>query len=73
MASYRQRVPLREAETIDVQDGTMCRMPSPQPGPLQGKIDVTTNEEQRNELRPLTESLEEVAKTASALAIGSAA
>lgn len=40
MAAYRQNVPLREtAEIYTIEDGTMCRMPSPRPGPLRGEAD----------------------------------
>lgn len=35
MATRRQNVPLRDTAGLpDVADGTMCRMPSPLPGPL---------------------------------------
>lgn len=35
MAANRQNVPIRqEAGILNVDDGTMCRMPSPRPGPL---------------------------------------
>lgn len=35
MGAYKQNVPLRRASAIfRLNDGTMCRMPSPLPGPL---------------------------------------
>ena len=35
MAAYRQYVPVRDTESaFRVEDRTMCRMPSPRPGPL---------------------------------------
>jgi hypothetical protein len=35
MAAHRQYVPLRDTEgAFRIEDGTMCRMPSPRPGPL---------------------------------------
>jgi len=35
MAAHRQYVPLRDtSSTVQIEDGTMCRMPSPRPGPL---------------------------------------
>ena len=37
MAAYRKKVPLRETSTIEVDDGTSCRMPSPIPGPLRSE------------------------------------
>jgi len=38
MAAYRKLVPLREANGIfKHDDGTMCRMPSPLPGPLRNE------------------------------------
>ena len=38
MAAHRRNVPLREtAERCSVEDGTMCRMASPRPGPLRGE------------------------------------
>jgi hypothetical protein len=38
MASYRKLVPLRSIESLmEIADGTMCRMPSPLPGPLRGE------------------------------------
>lgn len=73
MAAYRHYVPLRAAEIVKVQDGTMCRMPSPRPGPLRGNIDALANEENQHSLRPFSEGLEDVVKTTSSLAIGRAA
>ena len=72
MASYRQLVPLREAEIIKVQDGTMCRMPSPRPGPLRGNGDALANEEKQNVLQQLSEGSEKILKLALP-AVGSAA
>ena len=41
MAAHRESVPLRQtSEVIQIEDGTMCRMPSPLPGPLRGESDV---------------------------------
>jgi hypothetical protein len=38
MSAYRKLVPLREANGIfKSHDGTMCRMPSPLPGPLRNE------------------------------------
>ena len=38
MAAYRSNIPLRQtAEMCLIEDGTMCRMPSPRPGPLRGE------------------------------------
>jgi hypothetical protein len=37
VAAHRQNVPLRQTSTIQVDDGTTCRMPSPIPGPLRGE------------------------------------
>ena len=47
MAAYRKNVPLRQTSTIEIDDGTTCRMPSPLPGPLHGEslIDSWTSEE----------------------------
>ena len=47
MAAYRKNVPLRQTSTIEVDDGTTCRMPSPLPGPLRGEspIESWTSEE----------------------------
>ena len=73
MASYRQLVPLREAEIVKVQDGTICRMPSPRPGPLRGNVDAFANEEKQNVLQLLSERLEGIVKPASLPAVGSAA
>jgi hypothetical protein len=43
MAAYRQNVPVRqESGIIEIDDGTMCRMPSPLPGPIRGEIAVET-------------------------------
>jgi hypothetical protein len=40
MAAHRQFVPVRDTENaLRVEDGTMCRMPSPAPGPLRGEPD----------------------------------
>jgi hypothetical protein len=39
MAACRKSGPLRETNNMDVQDGTMCRMTSPLPGPLRGQED----------------------------------
>jgi hypothetical protein len=73
MASCRQLVPLREAEIVEVQDGTMCRMPSPRPGPLRGKVDALANRAKQNVLQPLSGASERIVKLASLPAIGSAA
>jgi hypothetical protein len=73
MASYRQLVPLREAEIVKVQDGTMCRMPSPRPGPLRGNVDALANEEKQNVLQRSSKSSETIVKLASLPAVGSAA
>ena len=44
MAAYRQNIPVRqESGTFEIDDGTMCRMPSPLPGPLRGGIAVETD------------------------------
>jgi hypothetical protein len=41
MAAHRQNVPVRQESGIfEIDDGTMCRMPSPLPGPLRGEIAV---------------------------------
>jgi len=38
MAAFRQNVPLRAvADNLVLADGTMCRMPSPLPGPLRNE------------------------------------
>jgi len=38
MAANRQNVPIRqEAGDLNIDDGTMCRMPSPRPGPLRSE------------------------------------
>jgi len=38
MVAFRQNVPLRAiAENFVLADGTMCRMPSPLPGPLRNE------------------------------------
>ena len=37
MAAYRKNVPLRQTSTVELDDGTTCRMPSPTPGPLRGE------------------------------------
>jgi len=38
MAACRQNIPLRyTAGVVRIADGTMCRMPSPLPGPLRGQ------------------------------------
>jgi hypothetical protein len=43
MATYRQNAPVRqESGIIEIDDGTMCRMPSPLPGPIRGEIAVET-------------------------------
>jgi hypothetical protein len=73
MASCRQLVPLREAEIVEVQDGTMCRMPSPRPGPLRGKVAASANGEKQNVLQPLSEASEKIVTLASLPAVGSAA
>ena len=40
MAAHRKNVPLRNTtEVFAVGDGTMCRMPSPLPGPLRSEPD----------------------------------
>jgi len=45
VASHRRNVPLREtSETRLLEDGTMCRMPSPRPGPLRGETDDRLSE-----------------------------
>ena len=41
MATWRKSGPLRETDNMDIQDGTMCRMTSPLPGPLHGQSDTT--------------------------------
>jgi hypothetical protein len=39
MAAHRQNFPVRQESGIfEIDDGTMCRMPSPLPGPLRGEI-----------------------------------
>ena len=73
MASYRQLVPLREAEIVKVQDGTMCRMPSPRPGPLRGNVDALANEEKQDVLQLSLEGSEQIVKLPSLPAVGSAA
>jgi len=73
MASYRQLVPLREAEIVKVQDGTMCRMPSPRPGPLRGNVDALANEEKQDVLQLYSEGSEKIVKLPSLPAVGSAA
>jgi len=73
MASYRQLVPLREAEIVKVQDGTMCRMPSPRPGPLRGNVDALANEEKQDVLQLSSEGSEKIVKLPSLPAVGSAA
>ena len=76
MASYRQLVPLREAEIVKVQDGTMCRMPSPRPGPLRGNVDALANEEKEEKqdvLQLSSEGSEKIVKLPSLPAVGSAA
>ena len=73
MASYRQLVPLREAEIVKVQDGTMCRMPSPRPGPLRGNVDALANEEKQDLLQLSSEGSEKIVKLPSLPAVGSAA
>jgi hypothetical protein len=73
MASYRQLVPLRKAEIVKVQDGTMCRMPSPRPGPLRGNVDALANEEKQNVLQLLSEGSERIVQPALLPAVGSAA
>ena len=47
MAAYRKNVPLRQTSTIEIDDGTTCRMPSPLPGPLRAAspIESWTSEE----------------------------
>lgn len=45
MAANRKNIPLREsAGIVTVADGTMCRMPSPEPGPLQSAVPPHTAE-----------------------------
>jgi len=40
MAAYRQNVPLRRSSAVfQINDGTMCRMASPLPGPLRGEFE----------------------------------
>ena len=73
MASSRQLVPLREAEIVKVQDGTMCRMPSPRPGPLRGNVDALANEEKQDGLQLSREGSEKIVKLASLSAVRSAA
>ena len=73
MASSRQLVPLREAEIVKVQDGTMCRMPSPRPGPLRGNVDALANEEKQDGLQLSREGSEKIVKLASLPAVRSAA
>ena len=73
MASYRQLVPLREAEIVKVQDGTMCRMPSPRPGPLRVNVDALANEEKQDVLQLSSEGSEKIVKLPSLPAVGSAA
>ena len=73
MASYRQLVPLREAEIVKVQDGTMCRMPSPRPGPLRGNVDALANEEKQDGLQLSREGSEKIVKLASLPGVRSAA
>ena len=73
MASYRQPVPLRETEIVKVQDGTMCRMPSPRPGPLRGNVDALANEEKQDVLQLSSEGSEKIVKLPSLPAVGSAA
>jgi hypothetical protein len=73
MAAYRHYVPLRAAQIVKLHDGTMCRMPSPRPGPLRGNLDVLTNEEKQDSLPPFSDRSEKVVKSTSSLAIGSAA
>jgi hypothetical protein len=73
MAAYRHHVPLRAAQIVKLHDGTMCRMPSPRPGPLRGNLDASANEEKHDSLPPFSESSEMVVKSTSSLAIGSAA
>jgi len=43
MAAHRQNLPVRqESGVFEIDDGTMCRMPSPLPGPIRGEIAVET-------------------------------
>lgn len=67
MAAHRRSVPLRGAEEIyTIEDGTMCRMPSPRPGPLRGE-----NEDQLFELtRRVDEGLSLTKDSATAAKIG---
>jgi hypothetical protein len=45
MAAHRQYVPVRDTEAVfEVEDGTMCRMPSPTPGPLRSQSDSPEDE-----------------------------
>ena len=40
MAAHRQFVPVRDTENVfRIEDGTMCRMASPAPGPLRSEQD----------------------------------
>jgi hypothetical protein len=37
MAAHRENIPVRqESRILKIDGGTMCRMPSPRPGPLRG-------------------------------------
>ena len=45
LAAHRLNVPLREtAKVCLIDDGTMCRMPTPRPGPLRGQSDDRLSE-----------------------------
>jgi len=77
MAAYRKNVPLRQSSGVfRLEDGTMCRMPSPLPGPLRGEFEsepagLTSN--LADGLLPLPHAEEAFAQNAASPALGKAA
>jgi len=76
VVAYRKNVPLRQTSTIEIDDGTTCRMPSPLPGPLRAEspIESWTSEETFADRRlSLHESKDTASPSAITLAKGKAA
>ncbi|HXP43519.1 MAG TPA: hypothetical protein VN833_24940 [Candidatus Acidoferrales bacterium] len=62
MAAHRQYVPVRDtADVFQVEDGTMCRMPSPTPGPLRGQSESPEDEMRFQGKKHMTPSRQTIA------------
>jgi hypothetical protein len=77
MAAYRQSVPLRQSSGIfRIDDGTMCRTPSPLPGPLRGEFGFEPSGlsgNLRDGLLPVLSSGASAQENRAVLAVGKAA